>query len=174
MSEETPVLEEILPDIDPATRAQVDAILSQRMTNFEQQKALIERQVRAEMERKFTEERNRASIAQFAMTATTTTTTQPYAVGMPVGELEQLLLETPVGPRIKWMALLGRMTRGEGLVSFDEIGSSGGAEYESQWDAMVNAKVAAGFSRVDAIKAVAKEHPGLYDAQSRAAKKGGR
>jgi hypothetical protein len=37
---------------------------------------------------------------------------------------------------------------------------------QADWNALVNAKVAAGMSRVEALKVVAKEQPNLYAAQS--------
>lgn len=160
---------------DPSVQAQVDAFLAQHAAQMEQQKRQIESQVKAEFERKMLETEQRNQIHAFARSATITTADQPYALSCSAAELTQLLLETPAIVRGKWMTLIGRVVRGEGMVSFDEIGSSadGGAEGD-RWAILVNAKVATGMKRVDAIQAVGREHPDLYNAQMATRRKGGR
>ena len=157
---------------DPSVKAQVDAFLAQHAAQMADQKRALEAQVKAEFQRQMLETEQMNVINAFSQRATVTTPNQPYALACTPDELSRLLLETPSGPRAKWMALLNRLTQGDGLVSFDEIGSSadGGADTD-RWSILVNAKVAAGMGRVAAIQAVAKEHPDLYAAQS---KKGGR
>lgn len=160
---------------DPSVQAQVDAFLAQHAAQMEQQKRQIEAQVKAEFERKMLETEQRNQIHAFARSATITTADQPYALSCSAADLTQLLLETPAIVRGKWMTLIGRVVRGEGMVSFDEIGSSadGGAEGD-RWAILVNAKVATGMKRVDAIQAVGREHPDLYNAQMATRRKGGR
>ncbi len=127
----------------------------------------------AEFDRRILELEQRRSIEAFAQAKTVTTTDQPWAVPCTAQELTALLVETPAAVRGKWQTLLNRITT-SGLATFDEIGSSGpGAEEADRWQAVVNAKVAAGLSRVEAIKQAAREHPALYDAQQ-APKRGGR
>ncbi len=157
---------------DPSVQAQVDAFLAQHAAQMEQQKRSLEAQVKADFERKMLEAEQRNQIHAFARSATITTADQPYALSTSPAELAQLLLETPSIVRGKWMTLIGRVVRGDGVVSFDEIGSSGdGGEDTDRWSILVNAKVAAGLSRVEAIRAVGREYPDLYAAQN---KKGGR
>ena len=163
----------IPPITDPALQSRLDAILAQREASLEQQQRAFEARVQAEFERRLLETEQRNTIRAFAHARTMTTAEQPYAIPGTASELEQLLLETPAQVRGKWQALLTRICTA-GAVSFDEIGSSGDGGAESdRWGILVNAKIATGLSRVQAIQAVAREFPDLYEAQSRA-KKGGR
>lgn len=163
----------IPPITDPALQSRLDAILAQREASLEQQQRAFEARVQAEFERRLLETEQRNTIRAFAHARTMTTAEQPYAIPGTATELEQLLLETPAQVRGKWQALLTRICTA-GAVSFDEIGSSGDGGAESdRWGILVNAKIATGLSRVQAIQAVAREFPDLYEAQSRA-KKGGR
>ena len=176
MSEETPtvVVEQasftapILPPIsDPALQSRLDAILAQQQAAMQQRERDIEQRVRNEFDRRMLETEQRNLIHAFAHARTMTTAEQPYAIPGTAADLAQLLLETPAAVRGKWQTLLTRITVG-GLVSFDEIGSSGEAgEAADRWSILVNAKVANGMSRVDAIRQVAREHPDLYAAQTR-------
>lgn len=176
MSEETPtvVVEQasftapILPPIsDPALQSRLDAILAQQQAAMQQRERDIEQRVRNEFDRRMLETEQRNLIHAFAHARTMTTAEQPYAIPGTAADLAQLLLETPAAVRGKWQTLLTRITVG-GLVSFDEIGSSGeSAEAADRWSILVNAKVANGMSRVDAIRQVAREHPDLYAAQMR-------
>jgi hypothetical protein len=170
----TPLAVAPLPPIsDPALQARVDAYFAQQQAAMQQREREIEARLKADFERRMLETDQRNAIHAFARQRTMTTADQPYAIPGTAEDLAQLLLETPAGPRAKWSALLTRITTA-GLVSFDEIGSSGeGGEDTDRWSILVNAKVATGLSRVEAIKQVAREHPDLYAAQSRA-KKGGR
>jgi len=161
------------PITDPALQSRLDALLAQREASLEQQQRSFEARVNAEFERRLLETEQRNAIRAFAQSRTMTTPDQPYAIPGTSSELEALLLETPAQVRGKWQALLTRICVA-GAVSFDEIGSSGeGSGDTDRWSILVNAKVAAGMSRVQAIQAVGREHPDLYAAQS-SAKKGGR
>lgn len=161
-----------LPPIsDPTMQARLDAYVAQINARYEVQQQQVLAQASAEFERRMREMEQRSAIEAFARRCASTTADQPYAIPAAADELIALLLETPSAVRGKWQALLNRITK-SGLLSFDEIGSSGGGgEQDEQWTAVVNAKVAAGLSKVDAIKAAGKEHPDLYAAQSR---RGGR
>ncbi len=175
---DTPVAElaapaSLPPITDPALQSRLDALLAQREATYEQQQRSFEARVNAEFERRLLETEQRNAIRAFAQSRTMTTADQPYAIPGTSSELEQLLLETPAQVRGKWQALLTRICTA-GAVSFDEIGSSGdGGADTDRWTILVNAKVATGLSRVQAIQAVGREHPDLYAAQS-SAKKGGR
>jgi hypothetical protein len=152
-------------------QARLDAYVAQINARYEVQQQQVLAQASAEFERRMREMEQRSAIEAFARRCASTTADQPYAIPAAADELIALLLETPSAVRGKWQALLNRITK-SGLLSFDEIGSSGGGgEQDEQWTAVVNAKVAAGLSKVDAIKAAGKEHPDLYAAQSR---RGGR
>jgi hypothetical protein len=152
-------------------QARLDAYLAQTQAQMAQREREIEQRLTADFERRMLETEQRNAIHAFARRATMTNAEQPYAIPGTAEDLAQLLLETPSAVRAKWSALLTRLTTA-GLVSFDEIGSSGeGAADTDRWGILVNAKIAAGLSRVQAIQAVGREHPDLYAAQS---KKGGR
>lgn len=165
-----------LPPInDAALQARLDAYFAQNQAYMQQRERQIEQRLQSDFERRMLELDQRNSIETFARTHTVTAPDRPLALSCPPNELAALLLETPASVRGKWMALIASVTRGDGTVSFDEIGSSGeSAEAADRWGILVNAKVAAGLSKVDAIKAVGREHPDLYDAQTRTVRKGGR
>lgn len=156
-----------LPPInDAALQSRLDAYFAQNQAYMQQRERQIEQRLQADFERRMLELDQRSSIETFARTHTVTAPDRPLALSCPPQEFAALLLETPSGVRSKWMALIASITRGDGTISFDEIGSSGeSAEAADRWSILVNAKVAAGLSRVEAIKAAAKEHPALYDAQ---------
>lgn len=175
-SAEPVVAQPTLPPItDPAINARLDAYIAQNQAFLLQRERQIEQRVQAEFERRVLELDQRNAIETFARTATVTATDRPIALSIAPNDLSALLLETPASVRGKWMALISSITRGDGTVSFDEIGSSGeSAEAADRWSLLVNAKIATGMSRVDAIRAVSKEHPDLYAAQSAVKTKGGR
>lgn len=151
---------------DPAVQSQMEAYIRQMEARNDASREAAFVQMRADFDRRIRETEQRSQIEQFARAKTVTTTDQPWAVPCTADELTQLLLETPAAVRPRWQTLLNRITA-SGLVTFDEIGSSGaGGEEIDQWNAIVNAKVATGMKRVEAIKQTAKEHPSLYAAQS--------
>lgn len=159
-----------LPTLPAADNAAMQARLDAYMAQIEQRNAAIQAaafaRAQAEFDRRVHEMEQRGQIEQFARAKTTTSTDQAYAMPCTAEELTSLLLETPSGVRSRWQTLLNRITAG-GLVTFDEIGSSGaGGEEVDQFNAIVEAKVAAGMSRVEAIKQTGKQHPALYQAQS--------
>lgn len=158
---------------DPALSAQLSAYVAGMDEWKRQTQAAAFQQAQAELQRRTAEIAARSQIEAFARARTTTTTDQPYAIPCSAEELNALLLATPTSVRGQWQTLLTRITSA-GLLSFDEIGSSGeGSESTDQWNALVAAKVGAGLSRVEAIRQVSRDHPALYAAQS-SAKKGGR
>jgi hypothetical protein len=165
----------------PPPPAAQDAVMQSRLDSYIQatearlaaaQEAAYAR-AEAEFDRKLKELEQIRTIEGFARAKTVTGVGQPWALPCTAEELTTLLAETPPAARTKWMTVLNRITA-SGLISFDEIGSSAeGAELADQWNALINAKVAAGKSRVQAIQEAAREHPDLYAAQTRV-KKGGR
>lgn len=169
----TPAAPDIAPLSDPTMQARLDAYVAQINARYEQQQQQVLAQASAEFERRMREMEQRSTIETFARRCAATTADQPYAIPAPADELVSLLLETPAAVRGKWQALLTRITQ-SGLLSFDEIGSSGaGGEADDQWNALVSSFESKGMGRVDAIKAAAKAQPALYSAQSHA-KRGGR
>lgn len=164
-----------LPDVPPlpsfpaADNAAMQARLDAYMAQIEQRNAAIQAgafaRAQAEFDRRVHEMEQRGAIESFARAKTTTSTDQAYAMPCTAEELTSLLLETPSAVRQRWQTLLNRITA-SGLVTFDEIGSSGaGGEAIDQWNAIVNAKQATGMSRVDAIKQAGRDHPDLYAQQ---------
>lgn len=175
-SQEETVEAPVLPPInDPAINARLDAYFAQNQAYMLQRERQIEQRLQADFERRMLELDQRSAIETFARTHTVTAPDRPLALSMPPDEFTKLLLATPPTVRNQWMALISSITRGGGTVSFDEIGSSadGGAEGD-RWAILVNAKVATGMKRVDAIQAVGREHPDLYNAQMATRRKGGR
>lgn len=157
---------------DAAMQAQISTYVAQlEERNRQIQEAAFQR-AQAQFERRIQELEQRNGIEAYARSRTMTSADQPFALPVPPEELTQLLLETPSTVRGKWQTLLTRITAG-GLVSFDEIGSSGEAsEAADRWQTLVNGKIAAGLSHVEAIRTVSREHPDVYNAQLR--RKGGR
>jgi hypothetical protein len=150
---------------DPGMQARLDAYIAQINQRNEQITQQAFAQASAEFERKMRELEQRSQIEAFARQRTVTTADQPYAVPCTADELASLLTETPASVRGKWQALLSRITT-SGLLSFDEIGSSGAAgEDADQWNTLVASYVAKGMSRVAAIQAAAKAQPSLYASQ---------
>jgi hypothetical protein len=157
------------PMLPTADNAAMQARLDAYMAQIESRNAAIQSaafaRAQAEFDRRVHEMEQRSSIELFARNRTGVSADQAYAIPCTAEELTSLLLETPSGVRSRWQTLLNRITAA-GLMTFDEIGSSGAdGEAIDQWNAIVNAKQAAGMSRVDAIKQTAREHPDLYQAQ---------
>lgn len=176
---DTPAVEAVVaqptppPLADPAMNARLDAYFAQNQAYMAQRERQIEQRLQADFERRMHELDQRSAIETFARNATVTALDRPIALSIAPNDLAALLLETPAGVRGKWMTLIGNITRGDGTVSFDEIGSSGeSGEAADRWMTLINAKIAAGLSRVEAIRAASKEQPALYAMQSRT--KGGR
>jgi len=158
---------------DAAMQSRLDAYLAQiEARNETIQRATLAR-AEAEFEQRIRALEQRGQIESFARRHTMTTADQPFAIPSTAEELTALLLETPATVRGKWQTLLTRIATA-GPLTFDEIGSSGeSGEAADRWSILVNAKVANGMKKVDAIRAAAKEQPDLYEAQSHA-KRGGR
>lgn len=183
-----PIRKETVPMSDPTTPAvaenpplnapptlptTLDAYTTQMEARIQAREEAAFARAQALFEQRIQELDQRNAIETFSRAKTVTSLNQPWALPCPAEELSALLVETPAGPRAKWMQLLNRITA-SGLLNFDEIGSSAeGAEAADQWNALVSAKQGAGMSRVQAIQETARQHPELYAAQTRV-KKGGR
>ena len=158
---------------DAAMQSRLDTYIQATEARLQAAQDAAYARAEAEFDRKLKELEQIRTIEGFARAKTVTGIGQPWALPIKAEELTKLLAETPAGPRTQWMQLLTRITA-SGLISFDEIGSSAeGAELADQWSALVNAKVAAGTPRVQAIQEVSRQYPDLYKAQTRT-KKGGR
>ena len=158
---------------DAAMQSRLDTYMAEmEARNQAMQEAAFAR-AQSEFERRIQALEQRRTIESFAQARTVTSVGQPWAVPGTAEELAALLTETSANVRSKWMGLLTRITQ-SGLLSFDEIGSSAeGAAQADQWTAIINAKVGAGKSKLQAIQEASREHPDLYNAQTRM-KKGGR
>jgi hypothetical protein len=140
------------------------------------QVAHAQRQAEAAAQRTISEFQAQQAIQAFAQDATTATINRRHALPFTATELVALLTETPAAVRPKWQAALSKINE-SGLVPFDEIGSVGEGPAEQsakeQFDAAVLAEVTTGMSRLNAMQAVAKEQPALYQsyqAESRPAR----
>jgi ClpP class serine protease len=169
---------------DPAVQAQVNELMAQMRQEAATTRALALEEARAQFAREMAEERAKAAINAYAQHATTATMQRQHALPFSAAEVVALLTETPSSSRVKVQAAFDKILE-VGLVSFEEIGSGveGGDEptAQAQFEAAVNAKVATGMSKLNAMQAIGKEQPELYAAvqaetsrRGRVAVKGGK
>jgi hypothetical protein len=159
---------------DPAVQAQVNAVVAQMTAQFEAQRQVVLEQAQAQFQRQLAEMQARQQIDTYAQHVTTPTMQRQHALPFEAGAVSAFLSSLSASQRQTAIGLFDRILDA-GLVSFEEIGGAGAgddnASAAEQWSALVNAKVALGMSRVNAIQAAMKEQPDLYAAQT---KKGGR
>lgn len=164
---------------DPAIAAQLAAFGADQRQWFLEQMEAVRRQAQAEARQLFEQQqaeqaRERAILA-FAQHVTTPTTTRAHALPFKAEQVAEALRGLNDAQRARVEALLSGVVE-SGLVAFDRLGSAGeGAEERdprAAYDAAVLAKVERGMSRLDAIRAVNREQPALYQAMQ--TEKGGR
>jgi hypothetical protein len=129
------------------------------------------------------EQKQRQDVSTYVQHVTTATLNRPYALPVEASTLEGFLLGLNAEQRTGAQTLFNRILDA-GLVSFEEIGSAAeggeGPSAKERFDAAVLAKVGAGLTRLQAIEAVGKEQPALYEEYQaegltpKATKKGGR
>lgn len=176
-----PPLPALPPVSDAAMQAQINAYVTQMEARYQAQQDAAFQRAQAEFERRIAEMESRRQIEAFAQDATTPTLRRAQALSCTADELTALLMETPTSVRGKWQTLLTR-TLDSGLISFEEVGSEGGAQeerdVEDQWKEAVAAKRAAGLSQSAAIEAIKREQPDLFRAYNASgatvSRKGGR
>jgi capsid assembly protease len=159
---------------DPAVTAQVNAVVAQMTAQFEQQRQIVLEQAQAQFQRQLAEMQAQQAIQTYAQHITTPTMQRPHALPFTGAEIITVLSSLNASQRTAVQGLLDRVLD-SGLVSFEEIGSSGDSDARNereQYQALVSEKVKGGMSRLEAIKSVNREHPALYAAQSNP--KGGR
>lgn len=161
----------VLDQEDPSVKASIDAFTASMTA--QQQRAYQQAMARAnaDFERRIKEQEQLARIDAFVHKITTPSLTNPQSLATKPEELKELLVKTPAAQRGQWMTLLTSIVS-NGLISFDEIGSSAYAEATSAWEGLINANVAAGMKRSEAIVHAMKTHPDLYAAQSQPKKRG--
>lgn len=173
--EPTPEPVAIPPVSDAAMQAQINAYAAQMEARYKAQQDQAFARAQAEFERRINEMEQRRQIESYAQHITTPTLTRPHALPGSAEDWTKALTALSTDQRKLWQPLLDTVLSA-GLVSFEEIGTSGeGAEAkdaQAEFASLVTAKVAGGMSRVAAIQAVAKAHPELYAQQS--APKGGK
>jgi hypothetical protein len=155
------------PVSDAAMQAQISAYVAQMEARYQAQQDAAFQRAQAEFERRIAEMEQRRQIEAFAQDATSATTRRPHAFSCSADELTTLLMETPPAVRGKWQGLITR-TLDSGLVSFEEVGSEGGAADErdvaDDWKAAVQKKRDAGLTQSAAIEAIKREQPDLFSA----------
>lgn len=163
-------------ELSAAEQAKIDRLVALREQEWQAREKMILAEAEARFERRMAEERARQQIESYAQHVTTPTLTRPHALPFEAREVATFLGSLSAEQRKGATALFDRILDA-GLVSFEEIGTDGEAAAEQsaqeRYQALVNAKVAAGMSAVNAMKAVNREHPDLYAAQTQP-KKGGR
>lgn len=171
-----PVVMPTLPPVsDAAMQAQINAYAAQMEARYKAQQDQAFARAQAEFERRINEMEQRRQIESYAQHITTPTLTRPHALPGSAEDWTKALTALSAEQRKLWQPLLDIVLTA-GLVSFEEIGTSGAGEdakdAQAEFASLVTAKVASGMGRVAAIQAVAKAHPELY-AQQSAPKKGG-
>lgn len=159
---------------DAAMQAQISAYVAQMEARFKAQQDAAFARAQQEFERRIVEMEQQRQIEAYAQHITTPTLSRPHALPGSAEDWSKALRSLSAEQRRVWQPLLDTVLSA-GLVSFEEIGASGEGETRTaaeEWDAFVSGKVAAGMSRVAAIKAAAQERPELYAAQ--ATRKGGK
>jgi ClpP class serine protease len=151
------------------------AMQSQLQAQYQQLTRQAEQQAAAQFQRWQAEQEARQAILTYAQHATTPTLDRPHALPFSAEQVVNLLSALPAANRPAVQQALTDILD-SGLVPFDRIGSGGGGEEaqsaREQFDALMLAKTASGMSYAAALKAVAKDRPDLYNAQSTL--KGGR
>lgn len=164
---------------DPALQQQFAAYNQQMQAHFRQQFEQMQTQAQAEAQRQFqqwqAEQRRESSILAFAQHATAATLERQHALPFTAEQVADALRGLNDAQRGKVEALLTGVLE-SGLVAFDALGAAGDGEQaasaKEQYEALVFAKMDKGMSRMDALRAVNRERPDLYQAQTQ--QKGGR
>lgn len=163
-------------ELSAAEQAKIDRLVSLREQEWKGREALLLQEAEARFERRMQELQAKQQVESYAQHITTPTLTRQHALPGQASAYSSFLLSLGATQRTAAMGLFDAILA-TGLVSFEELGSAGEGKGEAspkdQYEAAVNAKVALGMGKLDAIKAVAKEQPALFAAQSEP-KKGGR
>jgi hypothetical protein len=161
---------------DPAVRAQFEQYTAEMRAMYQQQYALAQEaartQARAEFERWRADEERRAGFLAFAQHVTTSTVSRPSTIAYSAEQIVGML-QSPTAEAMQ--QLLRDALDGALIVSAQAAGSSRGDDSTSdatRFEALVFEQQRAGLSRSEAIKAVSRANPALYNAQSQP--KGGR
>lgn len=157
---------------DPALQQQFAAYNQQMQTHFRQQFEQMQTQAQAEAQRQFqqwqAEQRRESSILAFAQHVTAATLDRQHALPFTAEQVADALRGLNDAQRGKVEALLSGVLD-SGLVAFDRLGAAGEgaavASAKDEYAALVYAKVEKGMSRFDALRAVNKDRPDLYQAQ---------
>lgn len=151
---------------DPAVAAQVNAVVAQMTAQFEAQRQIVLEQAQAQFQRQLAEMQAQQTIQTYAQHITTPTMQRQHALPLEASAVVSFLSGLNATQRTSAQGLFDRILDA-GLVSFEEIGSSGeGGERDvaAEWHAAVQAKVALGMAQSSAIEAVKRENVALYDA----------
>lgn len=179
MSETTPApvpeLELPTPPLlsDPALQQQFAQYNQQMQSHFRLQFEQMQQQAQAEAQRQFqqwqAEQRRESSILAFAQHVTAATLERQHALPFTAEQVADALRGLNDAQRGKVEALLSGVLD-SGLVAFDALGAAGDGkevvDTKEQYEALVFAKVERGMSRLDALRAVNKERPDLYQAMN--------
>jgi len=115
------------------------------------------------------EQEQRQKVTAYAQHVTTATFNRPYALPIEAATLETFLLGLNTDQRTSAQGLFNRILDA-GLISFEEVGSQGGADErevsaKEAFDAAVTAKMTSGgLTRMQAMDAVRRDQPDVYEA----------
>lgn len=173
-----------MPSLDAAAQTQLEAVGRQMQAAMQRQLEAQYKQMaeRAEQEalQRFTrwqaEQEQAASIRAFAQHVTTPTIDRRHALPFSADQIVAVMQALPAANRGAVRELLEGVLSA-GLVPFERVGADGAGEDDrdpaEEYEALVLAKMDKGMSRFEALRAVNRERPALYQAQQ-SAKKGRR
>lgn len=176
MSDETPQQPELPSDAGAQAVTQAlagigEQLTARQMEMLQTQWTALQTQANQRAEEMFNrwqaEQKQRQDVSTYVQHVISATLNRPYALPVEAVALEGFLLSLNADQRTSAQALFNRILDA-GLVSFEEIGSAGDGGDEptakEAFDAAVLAKVSTGLTRLQAIEAVRKDQPAIYEA----------
>lgn len=164
-----PIMPPIVPPIDSAAaQAQVSAYVAQLRAQYEEERKHLLAEAQAQFQREIAEMRAQQAITAYAQDVTTPTLQRQHALPFEASRLVTFLTGLNATQRTEAQSLFSHILDA-GLVSFEELGSSAEGDQpeltaQEEFDSAVLAKMSTGLSRLQAIEAVRREKPQLYDA----------
>lgn len=173
-----------MPALDAAAQGQLEAVGRQMQAAMQRQLEAQYKQLAQQAEQQAlerfarwqAEQEQAASIRAFAQHVTTPTLDRRHALPFSPDQIVAVMTALPPANRAAVRELLEGVLSA-GLVPFERVGADGAGEDDrdpaEEYEALVLAKMDKGMSRFEALRAVNRERPALYQAQQ-SAKKGRR
>lgn len=165
-----------MPALDAAAQSQLEAVGRQMQAAMQRQLEAQYKQLAQQAEQQAlerfarwqAEQEQSAAVRAFAQHVTTPTIDRRYALPFSSDQIVAVMTALPPANRAAVRELLeGVLT--SGLVPFERLGADGDGEEDrdprEEYEALVLAKMDKGLSRFEAIRAVNRERPALYQAQ---------